>query len=96
MKIIDECLNPYRIDTDSGNICYMVKDLEDKVIINKESGEESSKNNVYGYYSSIEGALLKIVNLKLNKGDNTVSLEDYLAEFKEAKSQVLNLLKHDS
>ena len=94
MKIIDEVLGDYRIDIDSSSISYTVKDKEDKMIQDKKRGLVSS-NTVYGYYSSIENAILKIVNLNLNKGEDTVTLKEYLSEFKQAKSVILNLLKNE-
>ncbi len=73
--IIDPLLNPYKIYVDDN--CYTIVD-KDKPVTNSTIQIEKP----YGYYTSLGGALTKIIKMKM-VSNKTYSISEYIKEYKE-------------
>ena len=86
MKIVDQTLFPYEIALDGNN--YTVEEITKKV---NSKGETIYKN--HGYYSSLEGALGKIISLKMIDSGKSVTLNEFIQEYKEIKNEIKEAIK---
>lgn len=84
--IYSPVISPFVIEVDENN--YTVKKTTDR--FDKDNNRIVSNE---AYCSSFEGALLKIVNLKLKIAHNAqfVLLEDYIADYKRITKEVLTV-----
>jgi hypothetical protein len=86
MKIYSEEMAPFHIDVDSYNHTVL-----------KDTGKYDNDNELImsseGYYSTLDGALRKIIKEKtrLKHENDLVHLRDYLKTFREITEQITNL-----
>ena len=59
----------------------------------KKVGDVYTKEIECGYDMRLETAIESIIRLCLAEEDRTIELREYLAEYKKAKDEILNLLK---
>ena len=94
MTIIkDELLEPFFISRDIH--CYTVYETvapQRKHWKKEEIGEAYEK--ALGHFSSFEGAMRSILELKVNKDDKVFSsIKEYLNEWKVVREEIANVLK---
>lgn len=71
-------------------------DLIEKVVRNKKDSEETYEGeNVLGYDMQIESCINLIIAEKFKDNKETVSLKQFLEEYKKEKEQLLKTIKLD-
>jgi len=69
-------------------------DLVEKVVRSKKDSEETYEaENVLGYDMQIENCIKKIIAERLKDNKETVSLKQFLEEYKKEKEQLLKTIK---
>ena len=86
MKIVDPVLMPYEIAIDGSN--YTVEELTSKL---NKNHEPIYRN--HGYFSSIEGSVGKIISLKLIDNNKSITLKEYIQEYRDIKDEIKEILK---
>jgi hypothetical protein len=86
MKIVDPALMPYEIVLDGSN--HTVEELTSK--LNKDH-EPIYKN--HGYFNSIEYAVAKIISLKLIDSNKSVTLTEFIQEYRDIKDKIKEAIK---
>jgi predicted DNA-binding WGR domain protein len=81
MKIEDELIKPYYIDSDGTNFDVM----EDTGYVNK-AGNTMKRN--HGHFSSVESALNKIAKLMVEKKDSVYTIKGYVEALREIKIKI--------
>lgn len=78
-------LEPYFIEVDSNN--HTVFKATDR--INKDGGQINEFN---GYFSSLNGALIKIIKLKASDtlGESSIAIQDLVTRIEKATQDVLS------
>jgi hypothetical protein len=61
--------------------------------LHNPTGEEFDKKINIGYFSNVENALLKIIQLNLLDRTENVSIERFVEEYKKERDRVYSLLK---
>lgn len=88
MIIKDPLLNPFHIEVGNGNHTVL-----------KATGKQDKDGNAIhtsiGYFSNMSSCLKKIVKEKVieNNNNSTLMLRDYIEEYKEENSKIINILK---
>lgn len=59
----------------------------------KPTGETYQSENIMGYDMSLENCIQKIVAEKLKVNESTVSLKEFLEEYKKEKEQLIKQIK---
>jgi len=77
-----------------------VWDLSQKITRNKvdkktrvETGETYEDEQMIGYGMRLEACIMQIIADNLNKKEETVSLKQYLNEYKKEKDEILKILE---
>lgn len=86
MTIKDKTLKPFEIHA-SANGYSVERNTKKK----NAKGEKIFKNE--GYFSSVEGCLLKIAKIKAEAGEETLTLKEYVDKLKKIKSQIMQAFK---
>lgn len=85
MKIQDKVIEPYEIWQDAHNFTVGIP------YTNPNTGEVNMNNA--SYFTSLSGALLKIMTLKMSKEEITVNLSDYINRYESIKREILDTIK---
>jgi hypothetical protein len=90
MTIKDPKLSPFYISGDS--YCYTIFETvtpQEKYLSEGSKGTPYEK--AHGHYSTLEGAINRIIKLK-TEGEGRIfnSFKEYLEEFKKEKNEILN------
>ena len=73
---------------DKDELCYMLKEHTGKT---DKKGKEIPKT--YGYFSTLEDALNKLKNIRVETAHDELSLADYIKELKEQTRIIKKLIK---
>ena len=66
--------------------------LERIIRTNKVTKEKTNETKVLGYDMSFEVCLSEILNLRLQEKKKTVTIKDYIEEYKKERQELLNIL----